>query len=222
MTSCCVVSSISATRSGVGGGAFRTGCTTSAGTRPAAACASRTRVSTRHHSSYLCWSLQTRPISGSVYRSITCQPAHRHVAPRAPVSRRRDAVDDGPYCSPEEPMLRRGTQLLTRARDRIRAAREHDPHAWWHGPHPYDDGHDGDHHDDRLDDDHPDDTDTADRPPLGSPEPGAPDLDGALGPGGVSGPPAGGRPRRPRPARGPGAPEDEVPRGLRVAAAWSW
>src|SRR3712207_9481263 len=56
------------------------------------------------------------------------------VAPRAPVSRRRDAVDDGPYCSPEEPMLRRGTHLLTRARERIRAAREHDPHAW---PHPW-------------------------------------------------------------------------------------
>ena len=66
MTSCCVVSSISATRSGVGGGALRTGSTTSAGTRPAAACASRTSVSTRHHSSYLCWSLQTRPMSGSV------------------------------------------------------------------------------------------------------------------------------------------------------------
>src|SRR3712207_8242370 len=144
MTSCCVVSSISATRSGVGGAAFRTGSTTSAGTRPAAAWASRTRVSTRHHSSYLCWSLQTRPIAGSVYRSIIgVPPATRQlVAPRAPVSRRRDAVDDGPYCSPEEPMLRRGTHLLTRARERIRAAREHDPHAWphpWSHPHPDDD-----------------------------------------------------------------------------------
>ena len=38
----------------------------SAGTVPAAACASSTRVSTRHHSSYLCASLQTRPISGRV------------------------------------------------------------------------------------------------------------------------------------------------------------
>ena len=66
MTSCCVVSSISATRSGVGGGALRTGSTTSAGTRPAAACASSTSVSTRHQSAYLCSSLQTRPISGSV------------------------------------------------------------------------------------------------------------------------------------------------------------
>ena len=51
---------------GDGGGASRTGPTTSAGTRPAFAWASRTRVSTRHHNSYLCWSLQTRPISGRV------------------------------------------------------------------------------------------------------------------------------------------------------------
>jgi predicted PurR-regulated permease PerM len=114
-------------------------------------------------------------------------------------------------------MLRRGTHLVTRARERIRAAREHDPHAWPHHRYPDDD--------EQLDvvDDHPaDDADAADRPPLGSPEPGAPDLDGPLGPGGVSGPPAGGRQRRPRHARAPGAPEDEVPRGLRVAAAWSW
>jgi len=38
----------------------------SAGTVPALACASSTRVSTRHHSSYLCSRLQIRPISGSV------------------------------------------------------------------------------------------------------------------------------------------------------------
>ncbi|MGR6966333.1 AI-2E family transporter [Geodermatophilus sp. URMC 61] len=112
-------------------------------------------------------------------------------------------------------MLRRGTHLLTRARDRIRAAREHDPHAWPH--HPDDDSgyHDG-----------ADDADRADRPPLGSPEPGAPDLDGPIGPGGVSGPPAGGEqrpvPRDRRPPRRPGAAEEEVPRALRVAAAWSW
>ena len=37
-----------------------------AGTVPASACASSTSVSTRHHSSYLCASLQIRPISGSV------------------------------------------------------------------------------------------------------------------------------------------------------------
>ena len=117
-------------------------------------------------------------------------------------------------------MLRRGTHLLTRARARIRAAREHDPHAWPH-PHPEDDGY--------LDDDEmTDSADDTDRPPLGSPEPGAPDLDGLLGPGGVSGPPAQGEPRREpadrrrRPARRPGAAEEEVPRTLRVAAAWSW
>jgi predicted PurR-regulated permease PerM len=115
-------------------------------------------------------------------------------------------------------MLRRGTHLVTRARERIRAAREHDPHAWPHHRYPDDD----EQLDDRTDDHPADDADAADRPPLGSPEPGAPDLDGPLGPGGVSGPPAGGRQRRPRPARAPGAPEDEVPRGLRVAAAWSW
>ncbi|MCF6513737.1 AI-2E family transporter, partial [Blastococcus sp. MG754427] len=62
--------------------------------------------------------------------------------------------------------------------------------------------------------------------PLGSPAPGAPDLDGALGPGGVSGPPA--HPSAdgaaPRPAgRGAGAgAEGVVPFGLRMAAAWSW
>jgi predicted PurR-regulated permease PerM len=118
-------------------------------------------------------------------------------------------------------MLRRGTHLLTRARERIRAAREHDPHAWPH-PHPDDDGYLDN------DDETTDSADDTDRPPLGSPEPGAPDLDGPLGPGGVSGPPAqeGQRQeppdRRRRPARRPGAAEEEVPRTLRVAAAWSW
>jgi predicted PurR-regulated permease PerM len=119
-------------------------------------------------------------------------------------------------------MLRRGTHLLARARERIRAAREHDPHAWPHRPHPHDDEHEDEHEDDQDLHDSTDDDAEAGRPPLGSPEPGAPDLDGPLGPGGVSGPPAGGRQRRGRPTRRPGAPEDEVPRGLRVAAAWSW
>jgi len=83
ITSWLVTASIAATASGVGGGAARTGATLSAGTTPAAAFASRARVSTRHQSSYLCASLQTRPISGSVYRSITgslsrsAVPAHR-------------------------------------------------------------------------------------------------------------------------------------------------
>ncbi len=66
MTSCWVTASISATAAGVGGVAFRTGSTASAGTVPAAACTSSTSVSTWHHSSYLWASLQTRPISGRV------------------------------------------------------------------------------------------------------------------------------------------------------------
>src|SRR5688572_20771212 len=152
MTSCCVVSSISATRSGVGGAALRTGSTTSAGTRPAAACASRTRVSTRHHSSYLCWSLQTRPISGRVYRSIIrVPPATRQlVAPRAQSPAGAMLSVTPPTAHRRNRMLRRGTHLVTRARERIRAAREHDPHAWPHHRYPDDD----EQLDDRTDD-HP-------------------------------------------------------------------
>src|SRR3954466_3764474 len=144
---------------------------------------------------------------------------------------------DGPYCpAGGTPMLRRSGDLSARARARIRAAREHDPHAWpeldpdrailVHGdPAPID------FVEDFTDYDENDDTgDGATRPPLGSPEPGAPDLDGAVGPGGVSGPPAGGRPLRPgersrRLTRSPGDPrsaETAVPNGLRIAAAWSW
>ena len=127
-------------------------------------------------------------------------------------------------------MLRRASELNARARERIRAAREHDPHAW------------PERDDDRailVHDDEPepidfveippdDDGDT--RPPLGSPEPGAPDVDGAVSPGGVSGPPEGGRPHRPGErarrlmtgsARNTPA-EAGVPNGLRTAAAWSW
>src|SRR3954466_3981487 len=77
MTSCWVTASTAATASGDGGGAARTGSTASAGTVPAAACASSTIVSTRHQSSYLCASLQTRPISGSAYRSIIVFPRPR-------------------------------------------------------------------------------------------------------------------------------------------------
>ncbi|MGY1801806.1 AI-2E family transporter [Blastococcus sp. SYSU D00922] len=117
-------------------------------------------------------------------------------------------------------MRRRARDLTTRARERIRAAREHDPHGWHH------------HHDDGEPEPidfvrGPDDDDG--EPPLGSPEPGAPDLDGAVGPGGVSGPPQpatpeGGRRRRPepRPPRPPHGAEDGVPFALRAAAAWSW
>src|SRR4051794_34137319 len=132
MTSCCVVSSISATRSGVGGGAVRTGSTTSAGTRPAFAWASRTSVSTRHHNSYLCWSLQTRPISGRVYRSIMRSPrvTAQLVAPRAhspaPPGKLQTALLPTAW---RTAMFQRVTRLVGRARERIRAA-EQDPHAW--------------------------------------------------------------------------------------------
>jgi predicted PurR-regulated permease PerM len=135
-------------------------------------------------------------------------------------------------------MLRRASDLAARARERIRAAREHDPYGW----------------DERLDDraplshedvyrvepvepidvvqipDEPGDAAGSSSPPLGSPAPGAPDVDGAVGPGGISGPPQGGRPHRPTErsrrlmsgADRRSAPEDGVPSGLRTAAAWSW
>jgi len=129
-------------------------------------------------------------------------------------------------------MLRRASDLRARARERIRAAREHDPHAW---PERDDDRailvHDDEPEpidfvqipDDDLDD-------GATRPPLGSPEAGGPDVDGATGPGGVSGPPAGGRPHRPAErsrrlmtgSRRDTPPEAGVPNGLRTAAAYSW
>jgi predicted PurR-regulated permease PerM len=125
----------------------------------------------------------------------------------------------------------RARSLITRARERIRAAAEHDPHAW------------PERDDDRailVHDDEPEPLDFvqvpddppangATRPPLGSPEPGAPDLDGAVGPAGVSGPPEGGRPYRPGERsrrlmsdRRVRSGEADVPDGLRTAAAWSW
>src|SRR3954465_9783044 len=97
-------------------------------------------------------------------------------------------------------MLRRANDLTARARARIRAAREHDPHAW---PELDPDRailvHDDPAPIDFVQDftDYEDDDTRDNRPPLGSPEQGAPDVDGAVGPGGVSGPPAGGRPHRP-------------------------
>jgi predicted PurR-regulated permease PerM len=119
-------------------------------------------------------------------------------------------------------MLRRANALVGRARERIRIAGEHDPHGWHRhteGQAATTDDH-GDHGDD-PDDDAADDAHGADRPPLGSPEAGAPDLDGPIGPGGVSGPPEPARPRaRTRPRRPIG--DDSVPSGLRTAAAWSW
>jgi predicted PurR-regulated permease PerM len=136
-------------------------------------------------------------------------------------------------------MRRRAHALTTRARKRIQAAREHDPHAWpshghgHHQDHLSGDGHDdGDRHALEAAEAAAGDADPAGstRPPLGSPQPGAPDLDGAVGPGGVSGPPGSASPegaRLRRPAMGRTAPrragaEDGVPFGLRTAAAWSW
>jgi predicted PurR-regulated permease PerM len=127
-------------------------------------------------------------------------------------------------------MLRRANALTERARERIRAAREHDPHAW---PERDDDRAILVHDDEPAPIDFvqiPPDDDGATRPPLGSPEPGAPDVNGAVGPGGVSGPPLGGRPHRPgerarRLMTGSGRDtpaEAGVPNGLRTAAAWSW
>jgi predicted PurR-regulated permease PerM len=130
-------------------------------------------------------------------------------------------------------MRRHARELTARARERIRAAREHDPHAWHHhypdhDPEPIDFVQDPS-EDDAVEDEAVEHEAGASRPPLGSPEPGAPDLDGAVGPGGVSGPPArtspeGGRARRPAPRPGPrrDSAEDDVPFGLRTAAAWSW
>ncbi|SEP02374.1 AI-2E family transporter [Trujillonella endophytica] len=118
-------------------------------------------------------------------------------------------------------MLRRAGVLVGRARERIRAAAEADPHGW----HARDE--------DRsilVRDDEPTPAPAvapdataagSTAPPLGSPEPGAPDLDGATGPAGVSGPPApGGAPHRRSPRRPVG--DASVPTGLQTAAAWSW
>jgi predicted PurR-regulated permease PerM len=145
-------------------------------------------------------------------------------------------------------MLGRAGDLTARARERIRAAREHDPHAWPVGNEdsaalmheleaealadshesadhiePSHEGPDHDEHSEAI-------ADGATAPPLGSPQPGAPDLDGPVSPGAVSGPPREGRPHRPgdRSRRlMTGAPasasvESSVPNGLRTAAAWSW
>jgi predicted PurR-regulated permease PerM len=125
-------------------------------------------------------------------------------------------------------MRRRARDLTARARERIRAAREHDPHAWHHPPgaepEPID----------VVSFPEYDEADEADeggatRPPLGSPQPGAADVDGAVGPGGVGGPPdhrspegSPARPPAPRRSLRRSAAEDDVPVGLRTAAAWSW
>src|SRR4051794_8358545 len=108
-------------------------------------------------------------------------------------------------------MLRRANTVVTRARERIRTAAEHDPHAW------------PERDDDRAilvhDDDEgsPEDGAAADhdaaaaehegngasRPPLGSPEPRAPDLHRPLSPGRGRRPPLG--------SPEPGAPDLDGP-----------
>ncbi|MGY5884431.1 AI-2E family transporter [Modestobacter lacusdianchii] len=132
-------------------------------------------------------------------------------------------------------MLQRARRVVDRARERIRAAAEHDPHAWPEGTVlVMEDG-------SRAVVDHVEDGGTttppsaretpADGTPVpGSPHPDAPDVDVA---GGVSGPPApGGPPPEPGRDRSRGsllapdgalrAAERDVPNGLRIAAAWSW
>src|ERR1700712_4653479 len=144
-------------------------------------------------------------------------------------------------------MLGRANDLVERARERIRLAAERDPHAWpvrdddrsilvhdEDDEHGIDTGHE--HLDEHIDE-HIAGGD--DRAPLGSPAPGAVDVDTPNG--GISGPPErvrtpARRPvsrRPPAAARGPPwpprPPEAErghagasVPAGLRIAAAWSW
>ncbi|MCV2490252.1 AI-2E family transporter [Geodermatophilus sp. YIM 151500] len=166
-------------------------------------------------------------------------------------------IIDDPYTRGRWAMLRRAGTLLARARARIHAARTHDPHDWpdaggrlllrtaqGHAggdrvadDDPLDDDLLDDVADDEPADDEPADGEPADggahrsegssRPPLGSPEPGAPDLDGPLAPGGISGPPEAGRSRRPGVRRPPAmavhpSSEAAVPPGLRTAASWSW
>ncbi|MCO7218833.1 AI-2E family transporter [Klenkia sp. PcliD-1-E] len=133
----------------------------------------------------------------------------------------------------------RATSLVRRARERIRAASEHDPHAWPEGTVlVLEDGSRAvvEHVEDPAQPRPPavDATEDGPRPDdaysAGSPDPAAPDSDVADG---VSGPPRVGGPppvpahrdratgsllasEHPRPAA------DEVPNGLRVTAAWSW
>ena len=134
MTSCCVVSSISATRSGVGGGALRTGSTTSAGTRPAAACASSTSVSTRHQAR-TCAGRSRRGPSRAGCSGRSCGHPSGRSARRGTGASSRSVTRDlrRPLRPTGGAMLRRASDLPARARERIRAAREHDPHDDWHG-----------------------------------------------------------------------------------------
>jgi predicted PurR-regulated permease PerM len=133
-------------------------------------------------------------------------------------------------------MLHRANRAARQARERIKAAREHDPHAWPEGTVlVLEDGSRAvvDHVEEAGSAAppaaHPGDGDPGDTA-VGSPHPDAPDADV---PGGVSGPPvpggpppAGGRDRSSGSLLGPEgalrAAERDVPNGLRIAAAWSW
>jgi predicted PurR-regulated permease PerM len=118
--------------------------------------------------------------------------------------------------------LGRAGGVVGRARERIRAAREHDPHGWPEARPPKRAAPPPEHAEPPHDDEG--------APSLGSPAPGAPDLDGVLAPGPVSGPPENGRPQRAgdrdTPLLGGPGPrihaEEFVPPTLRTAAAWSW
>ncbi|MFQ1002026.1 AI-2E family transporter [Modestobacter sp. SSW1-42] len=138
-------------------------------------------------------------------------------------------------------MLHRATHAARRARERIRAAREHDPHAWPEGTVlVLEDG-------SRAVVDHVEEAGSAARPstprtfavppagdasggdhPVGSPHPAAGDApDGVSGPPAPGGrPPAGGRDPSSGSLLGPDgalrSAERDVPNGLRIAAAWSW
>jgi len=119
-------------------------------------------------------------------------------------------------------MLRRANDLVERARERIRLAAERDLHTW---PEPADDPEFFAEDDGApaipqpAQDEHIEGGE--DRAPLGSPAPGAVDVDDA--------PPVSGPPDAPRTGgrrhflRGvTDSDGDTVPSGLRIAAAWSW
>ena len=143
-------------------------------------------------------------------------------------------------------MLRRASDLAARARERIRAAREHDPHAW-----PERDNDRGPLHDDepidvvesrtttsgrgprrgRRGDDAPGDGGRRDPAPAGQPRARRPRPRRRRRPRRGQRPTAGGRPRRPgerdaaacRRRTAAAAPEDERPeRAADRRAAWSW
>ncbi|WP_369139356.1 AI-2E family transporter [Modestobacter versicolor] len=120
--------------------------------------------------------------------------------------------------------------MLARARERIRAAREQDPHAWTDGTVlVLEDGSRAvvDHVEEPADDAGPPPPAEDAEPPPGSPVPDAPDVSApprAAAPG--SGTARRGRDRSRgsllAPEAAPRSVELDVPNGLRIAAAWSW